>query len=79
MVSFGQEVSLLTFTRKMGQGVRIGDQVKITIKEIRGRQVRIIIEAPKEIPVFREELYQQIAAENERAARVEPDLLKELK
>jgi carbon storage regulator len=69
---------LLTFTRKIGQKIRIGDQIRITVKEIKGRQVRLVIEAPKEVRVFREEIYEQIAAENERAAQVKPDLLKGL-
>lgn len=68
---------MLTFTRKVGQSIRIGDHVKVTVKEVRGRQIRLVIEAPREIPVFREELYQQIAAENEaaRAAAKQLDLL----
>ncbi len=69
---------MLTFTRKIGQKIRIGDQIRITVKEIKGRQVRLVIEAPKEVRVFREEIYEQIAAENERAAQVKPDLLKGL-
>jgi len=69
---------LLTFSRKTGQAVRIGEDILITVKEIRGRQVRLMIEAPREVPVFREELFQQIAEENERAARVKPDLLEGL-
>jgi len=48
------------------------------VKEIRGRQVRLVIEAPHQIPVFREEIYAQIVAENERAAQVAPDQLKDL-
>lgn len=69
---------MLTFARKPGQAIRIGDKIRVTVKEIRGRQVRLMIEAPIEIPVFREEIYEQIAAENERAAQVESDLLKRL-
>lgn len=73
-----QEVVLLTFTRKIGEAVRIGEEIRITIKQVKGRQVRLVIEAPRSIPVFREEVFQQIVAENERAARVAPDLLKGL-
>lgn len=78
MLCSAQEEHLLTFARKAGQAIRIGDGVRVTVKEIRGRQVRLIIEAPKEIPVFREEIYEQIAAENERAARARADLLEGL-
>jgi carbon storage regulator len=65
---------LLTFTRKTGQGIRIGDSIRVVVKEVRGRQVRLVIEAPLEIPVFRDEIYEQIATENERAAQVGSDL-----
>ncbi|MCC6748514.1 MAG: carbon storage regulator CsrA [Deltaproteobacteria bacterium] len=69
---------MLTVTRRAGQTIRIGDHVKITIKEVRGRQVRLMIEAPRDVRVYREELYQQIAQENEAAARVDRNRLGEL-
>lgn len=69
---------MLKFTRKAGQAIRIGDEIIVTIKEIRGRQVRVTIEAPRKVPVFREELYLQIARENERAGQSVPDLLDRL-
>ncbi len=69
---------MLKFTRKAGQAIRIGDEIIVTIKEVRGRQVRVTIEAPREIPVYREELYLQIAKENERAVQTVPDLLDRL-
>ncbi len=69
---------MLKFTRKAGQAIRIGDEIIVTIREVRGRQVRVTIEAPREIPVFREELYLQIAEENERAVQSAPDLLDRL-
>jgi len=69
---------VLKFTRKAGQAIRIGDEIIVTIKEVRGRQVRVTIEAPREIPVYREELYLQIAKENERAVQTVPDLLDRL-
>lgn len=73
------EEHLLTFARKAGQAIRIGDAIRITVKELRGRQVRIVVEAPLEIPVFREEIYEQIVAQNKQAAQVPPpELLKGL-
>jgi carbon storage regulator len=54
---------MLTLTRKVGQKIRIGDEIEIVVREIRGRQVRLGISAPEELPVYREELYLQIAAE----------------
>lgn len=69
---------MLTFTRKPGEMIRIGDSILITVKQVRGKQVRLAIEAPKTIAVFREEVYRQIVAENERAAQVDPELLEHL-
>ncbi len=70
---------MLTFTRKPGQMIRIGDGIRITVKQVRGRQVRLVIEAPRSVPVYREEVYEQIVEENERAAKVDPDALDRLK
>lgn len=58
---------MLTLTRKIGQKILIGDGIEIVVREIRGRQVRLGITAPDGLPVYREELYLQLAAENERA------------
>ncbi|MEE9384456.1 MAG: carbon storage regulator CsrA [Nannocystaceae bacterium] len=70
---------MLTLTRKAGQKIRIGDRIEIVVREIRGRQVRLGITAPEGLPVYREELYQQIAAENSRAAQtVDLDALTEI-
>ncbi|MCB9567617.1 MAG: carbon storage regulator CsrA [Myxococcales bacterium] len=54
---------MLTLTRKVGQKIRIGDEIEIVVREIRGRQVRLGISAPESMPVYREELYLQIAQE----------------
>jgi carbon storage regulator len=54
---------MLTLTRKAGQKIRIGDDIEIVVREIRGRQVRLGISAPEGLTVYREELYQQILAE----------------
>jgi carbon storage regulator len=59
---------MLTLTRKAGQKIRIGDRIEIVVREVRGKQVRLGIIAPEGLPVYREELYQQIAAENQLAA-----------
>ncbi len=60
---------MLTLTRKVGQKIRIGDGIEIVVREVRGRQVRLGITAPRGLPVYRDELYQQIAEENARAAQ----------
>jgi carbon storage regulator len=51
---------MLTLTRKVGESIRIGDEIEIIVKEIRRNQVRIGIVAPREIAIYREELYDEI-------------------
>lgn len=64
---------MLVLTRKIGESFVIGDDIKITIIDIiGGNKVRVGIEAPQEVPVYREEIYEQIRAENAAAARSAP-------
>jgi carbon storage regulator len=58
---------MLILSRKVDERVIIGDDIKISIIEIRGDQVRIGIDAPKKVKVFREEVYTAIKAENKAA------------
>ena len=51
---------MLILTRKVGESLLIGDDVSITILNVRGNQVKIGVKAPKEISVHREEIYQHI-------------------
>jgi carbon storage regulator len=59
---------MLILTRKPGESLYIGDNVKITIVEIKGHQIRVGIEAPAELRIYREEIYLQILEENKKAA-----------
>lgn len=61
---------MLILTRKSGEAIKLGDEITITIVEVRGNQVRIGIQAPRTIPVHRYELYEKIRAENILAARL---------
>ena len=54
---------MLVLSRGRGERVRIGDDVIITVLELKMNQVRLGIEAPKSIPVHRDEIYQKIKAE----------------
>ncbi|MRR32372.1 carbon storage regulator [bacterium] len=63
---------MLILTRKSGEGIRIGDSVTIKVIEIRGNQVRIGVDAPKNIMVHRDEIYTLIRQENEMAAQSSP-------
>ena len=60
---------MLILTRKPGESLYIGDSVKITIVEIKGHQIRVGIEAPQEMRIYREEIYLQILEENKTAAQ----------
>lgn len=54
---------MLTLTRKVGESIRIGDEIEIVVKEIRRNQVRIGIVAPREVPIYREEVYERMQDE----------------
>ena len=60
---------MLVLTRKLGENIRIGDTVKITVLEVRSGQVKLGIEAPPEVKVHREEIYARIQEENRGARR----------
>ena len=51
---------MLILTRKVGESVLIGNDISITILSVRGNQVKLGVEAPKEVSVHREEIYQRI-------------------
>jgi len=56
---------LLILTRKISERVRIGEDIVITVFGINGNQVRLGVEAPREIEVHREEIYDRIQSENQ--------------
>jgi len=60
---------MLILTRKAGESLYIGDQVKVTIMELKGNQVRVGIDAPSTMKIYREEIYRQILEENQQAAQ----------
>lgn len=68
---------MLALTRKKGEALVINNNVEITILEIRGDQIKIGVNAPKEVPVYRKEVYLQIQKENK--ASVAEDKMTELK
>ncbi len=69
---------MLILTRKIGEGLLIGNNIRVVVLEIRGKQVRLGVEAPGDIAVLREELLEPVAQENRRAAQVQPEDLAEL-
>ena len=58
---------MLVLGRKKGQSIIIGDNIEITVVEIQGDTVRIGVNAPREVAVHRQEVFEQIAAENQQA------------
>jgi carbon storage regulator len=64
---------MLILTRKLGETIRIGNEIKITVLEARGKQIRIGIDAPLDVTVHREEVYQMIREQNILAAEAGRD------
>jgi len=63
---------MLVLSRQRDESIIIGDNIVVTIVDIRGDKVRLGIEAPSEIPVHRREIHEAIQRENLRASRIEP-------
>jgi len=59
---------MLILTRKLGEVIRIGDEVTVRVLEVRGNQVRLGVEAPADVRIYREEVYRAIRRENQEAA-----------
>ena len=59
---------MLILSRKVDEKIKIGDDITITLIEVRGDQVKIGVEAPKNVKVFRQEVFDAIQSENKEAA-----------
>lgn len=64
---------MLVLSRQRDESIIIGDNIVITVVDIRGDKVRLGIQAPTEIPVHRQEVYEAIQRENMRAAGLDPE------
>ena len=60
---------MLALARKINQSIMIGNDVEITLLEIKGDQIKIGIKAPKNVPIYRKEIYAQIQEENKSAGQ----------
>lgn len=58
---------MLALTRKKGEAIVINNNVEITVLEIRGDQIKLGVAAPKDVPIYRKEVYLQIQEENKAA------------
>lgn len=65
---------MLALARKTNQSIMIGNDIEITLLEIKGDQVKIGINAPKSVPIYRKEIYVQIQDENKKASEGEIDV-----
>jgi carbon storage regulator len=70
---------MLVLSRHRDESIMIGDDVVVTIVDIRGDKVRLGIDAPQHIPVHRQEVYEAIKRENEKAASMRPTDTRDLK
>ena len=59
---------MLVLTRKPGEKIFIGDNVSLTVVEVKGDSVRIAVDAPREVKIYRGEIFEAIIAENKAAA-----------
>jgi carbon storage regulator len=69
---------MLILTRKLGEAIAIGDDIKITLLDIKGKYIRIGIEAPRNVTVHRQEIYQLIQEQNIEASRHEEQKVQEI-
>ncbi len=68
---------MLVLTRKVGETIAIGDDIKVIVMQIKGKQVRLGIKASQDTVIHREEIYQKIQKENKMASRSNVASLKE--
>jgi carbon storage regulator len=69
---------VLVLTRKLGESIAIDDNIKIVVVQIKGKQVRLGIEAPKETKIHREEVYVAIQEQNKESSNTSSDSTKKV-
>jgi carbon storage regulator len=69
---------MLVLTRKLGESIAIDDHIKIRVVQIKGKQVRLGIEAPKDTKINREEVYLAIQDQNQQSVQVSQDRVKNI-
>lgn len=73
-------IGMLALSRKVNESIMIGHDIEVTVLEIKGEQVKLGINAPKAVPLYRKEIYVQIQEANKEAVSTEasPDVLKNM-
>ncbi|WP_035041805.1 carbon storage regulator CsrA [Desulfovibrio sp. X2] len=67
---------MLILTRRPGESIHVGDTMKITVLSVKGKQIKIGLEVPDDVPVYREELYVKVREQNRLALEaLENDLM----
>ena len=69
---------MLVLSRHRDESIMIGDEIVVTIVDIRGDKVRLGIDAPQDIPVHRQEVYDAIQRENRKASQIQPSETRDL-
>ena len=67
---------VLILTRKVGETIMVGDKIRVVVVDVKGRQVRIGVDAPADTKIYRGEIFDKIQEENNRASRVDAQELK---
>ena len=70
---------MLVLSRQRDESIMIGDDVVVTVVDVRGDKVRLGIDAPRQVPVHRREVYDAIRRENQQASRLEPEDVEDLR
>lgn len=70
---------MLVLTRKSDEAIKLGDDITVTVVEIKGNQVRLGIEAPAGVRIYRNELYEKIRSENINASALSVEAFKKIK
>jgi len=70
---------MLVLTRKSGEAINVGDEITVTVLEIRGNQVRLGIQAPLSVTIHRRELYEKIRSENLISSQLSVDDFKHIR
>lgn len=69
---------MLVLSRKIGESIVIGGDVTVTVVDFRGDQVRIGVEAPRSVQIYREEIFTEVSRQNRAAAQINVDDLSDL-